>query len=219
MHYICRSFLWTKPRVIYRQGRAAKTKLLFLKSPVSLSLQLVLQKSHLHGFHGNSAVLLIFTNNDPATERAVTQSLFLRPVSKAMKEKKGKKENQQSPEPDNFILFSIISENCKVQNRTNKLTELIISSHGQDTQIQLPAKVLGYLPYIQDRVISHKRQDLILSLVRFKPCLNQGCKPADKSLGGWNEFLKIGSNWENPVQPPWHLIYGMQKGEKAFGHR
>lgn len=184
--------------------KSSQNQAFILKSPVSLSLQLVLQKSHLHGFHGNSAVLLIFTNNDPATERAVTQSLFLRPVSKAMKQKKGKKENQQSPEPDNFILFSIISENCKVQNRTNKLTELIISSHGQYTQIQLPAKVLGYLPYIQDssRVISHKRQDLILSLVRFKPCLNQGCKPADNSLGGWNGFLKIGSNWENPVQPP-----------------
>lgn len=154
--------------------KSSQNQAFILKRPISLSLQLVLQKSHLHGFHGNSAVLLIFTNNDPATKRAVTRSLFLRPVSKAMKEKKGRKENQQSQEPDNFILFIIISENCKVQNKTNKLTELIISSHGQYTQIQPPAKVLGRLPYIQDssRVISHKRQDLILSLVRFKPYLN-----------------------------------------------
>lgn len=75
----------------------------------------MLQKSHLHGFHGNSSVVLIFTKNDPkATKRA---KLILRPVSKAMKEKKGKKrakENQIYPGPDNFILFGITSENGKI---------------------------------------------------------------------------------------------------------
>lgn len=33
--------------------------------------------------------------------------------------KKKKKENQQSPEPDNFILSSTISENCKAPSEQN----------------------------------------------------------------------------------------------------
>lgn len=68
--------MYVNKNMCFKQTRAAKKRFLFLKSPVSLSFWLVLQKSHLHGFHGNSAVVLIFTKNDPkATKRASTQGL------------------------------------------------------------------------------------------------------------------------------------------------
>lgn len=156
---------------------------------------------------------------------------MLRPVSKTMKEKKGgkkrAKENQQSPGPDNFILFSITSENCKnkqafrVNRTTNKLLELIIPSHGQYTQTEPPAKVLVICDTSENtssrRFTSHKRQDRILLLFRFKPYLNEGCKLADKTLGVWNGLSNIGSGWENTVGDPSFTAHRKVKRSLATG--
>lgn len=113
--------------------------------------------------------------------------LILRPVSKAMKEKKGKKAKKKTKVQNQTTLYcsALSVKTVKLlQNRTNKLTELIISSHGQYTQYSLLLRFLVICHASENsssrRVISHNRQDLTLSLVRFKPYLNEGCKPADK---------------------------------------
>lgn len=51
------------------------------------------------------------------------------------------------------------------------------------------------------------------------PTLTKAVNQLIKSLVFWKGLLKIGSNWENRVQLPQYVIYDMQKGEKAFGHR
>lgn len=98
------------------------------------------------------------------------------------------KENQLSPGPANFLLFGITNEH------KNKFLELIISSHGQYTQREPPAKVLVICDTSENsssrRWASLKGQDWILLLFRVKP--------------HWNEAV----NWQIK---PWGFGAGFQR--------
>lgn len=78
-----------------------------------------------------------------------------------MKEKKGEKEKEKKKtnevqNPTTLDCSALSVESVRLlQNRTSRLTELIISSCGQYIQIQPPAKVLRHLPYIQEQQQRH----------------------------------------------------------------
>lgn len=217
--------MYVNKNMCLKQTRPAKKRFLFLQSPVSLSFWLVLQKFHLHGFHGNSAVLLIFYKKlSKSHKKRIHSRLMLRPVSKPWRKRKGKKskkkKKQLSPEPDNFLLFGITSENCKKQAfrvilTTNKLLELIISSHGQHTQVEPPAEVLVICHTPENS--SSRRPTSRKLLFSFIPHWNEGCELPDKTLGVWNRLSKTGSGWENPVGDPSFTAHRKVKRSLATG--
>lgn len=135
------------------------------------------------------------------------------------KEREKKEQKRTSKVQDQTTLYC--SASPVKTARTNKLLELIIPSHGQYTQTEPPAKVLVICDTSENtgsrRFTSHKRQDRILLLFRFKPYLNEGCKLADKTLGVWNGLSNIGSGWENTVGDPSFTAHRKVKRSLATG--
>lgn len=126
------------------------------------------------------------------------------------------KENQLNPGPENFLWFGITSEN----NKNKDFLELIISSHGQYTPTEPPAKVLVICDTSENsssrRWASHKGRTGSLCCSEQTP-LKWSCEPADKTLGVWNRLSETGTGWEKPVRDPSFTAHRKVKRPLATG--